>query len=634
MQNIFSENPNPVEVIKYYLEHSEFLKTIEKVKIGIHPPDNLRQLSANEISKLVMNNNISANWDKITVTKDFIVDNIINNQFLGEAVIGRLDSKVTVDGRSMNSKILNSTIYDAQIGNGSLIQNVQMVSDVAIMDHAVIMNCLTVSHGNDLHFGVGKELSLAVETGGREVRVFPEITIDVARIICRDRGNKELLNEYNKLVDEYMNRSASKWSIVGKHAQILDSPKILNFYMGEYALIDNACSVKNCVMISGEGESSIISNGAIVKDCTMQWGAEITTGAITEGSIFTEYSGANRQGKVFDSLIGSNSNIAEGEVTASLVGSFVGFHHQALLISAYWPGGKGNIAYGANVGSNHTGKEPDQELWPGEGMFFGLDCAIKYPSDYTGSPYSIIATGVSALPQKVAFPFSLFNPPAANFDKISPAFNEIFPAWVLSDNIFMIKRNEGKYKKRNKAKRIYIKFDIFRPSIVNKMITALERLSEASGKKIYTERDISGLGKNYISEINRLKAIETYTKFINYYALRELFKIIGTEKLPENFNVFMATDSKDETWEHARNLYGLFNIAGSFKEAGEKLIEINNEIANQVFESKKKDDIRGEKITLGYLEAHVSAENNSFVKETLEETEKENNLIENLLKNG
>ena len=60
------------------------------------------------------------------------------------------------------------------------------------------------------------------------------------------------------------------------------------------------------------------------------------------------------------------------QVTSCLVGPFVGFHHQALLIACFWPSGKGNIGYGANVGSNHTLKAPDQELWPGEGLFFGL----------------------------------------------------------------------------------------------------------------------------------------------------------------------------------------------------------------------------------------------------------------------
>src|SRR4029077_20042916 len=117
--------------------------------------------------------------------------------------------------------------------------------------------------------------------------------------------------------------------------------------------------------------------------------------------------------------------VAEGEVTASLVGPFVGFHHQALLIAALWPEGKGNVGYGANVGSNHTSKAPDQEFRAGEGLFLGLGVSIKFPSAFRRAPYSIIACGVNTLPQKVTFPFSLINAPSARWPGISLAYNEI-----------------------------------------------------------------------------------------------------------------------------------------------------------------------------------------------------------------
>lgn len=51
------------------------------------------------------------------------------------------------------------------------------------------------------------------------------------------------------------------------------------------------------------------------------------------------------------------------------------------------------MGYGANVGSNHTGRAPDQELWPGEGVFFGLGTSIKFPANYVAAQYSVIATG-------------------------------------------------------------------------------------------------------------------------------------------------------------------------------------------------------------------------------------------------
>ena len=102
-----------------------------------------------------------------------------------------------------------------------------------------------------------------------------------------------------------------------------------------------------------------------------------------ECSAFAEHSSAEKHAKVTNSIVGPNTQIAQGEVTASLVGPFVGLHHQSMLIGVLWPEGKGNVASGANVGSNHTSRAPDQELWCGEGMFLGLGVNVKYPADFS-----------------------------------------------------------------------------------------------------------------------------------------------------------------------------------------------------------------------------------------------------------
>jgi len=262
--------------------------------------------------------------------------------------------------------------------------------------------------------------------------------------------------------------------------------------------------------------------------------------AILEDSVLCEHSGAERHGKITTSIIGPNSHVGEGEVTASLVGPFVGFHHQALLIAAYWPEGKGNVGYGANIGSNHTSRLPDQEIRPGEGNFFGLGTNIKFPSDFSQAPYSIIATGATTLPQKVLFPFSLINTPAARLEGMSPAYNEIIPAWVLAKNMFMVKRNENKYIKRNKARRLKFDAEALRPEIVNMMVRARRALTKAGGKEVYTDKDIPGLGKNYLLEGNRKLAIETYTFYIRYYAVKGLFRELEglaakARKIPSTF---------------------------------------------------------------------------------------------------
>jgi NhaA family Na+:H+ antiporter len=57
--------------------------------------------------------------------------------------------------------------------------------------------------------------------------------------------------------------------------------------------------------------------------------------------------------------------------------------------------------------------------------------SIKFPSDFSQAPYQVFASGVSALPQKITFPFSLINSPRQLYPGISPAYNEIMPAWLL-----------------------------------------------------------------------------------------------------------------------------------------------------------------------------------------------------------
>jgi hypothetical protein len=345
--------------------------------------------------------------------------------------------------------------------------------------------------------------------------------------------------------------------------------------------------------------------------------------AIVDASLLTEHSHVERHGKVTQSILGPNTGVAEGEVTASLCGPFVGFHHQALMIATFWPEGKGNVGYGANVGSNHTSKAPDQELWAGEGTFFGLGVNIKFPSNFTKAPYSIIASGVATLPQKVSFPFSLINSPSESYPGVSPAYNEIMPAWVLSDNIYTIRRNEGKYKARNKARRSRFVFDVFRPDIVDLMLDSRRRLSDVPDRKeVYTDRNIKGLGKNYLLERSRAEAVGTYTFYIRYYALLGLMNRVESAS-KKDLAALLTTKTRDRRWEHERQiLLGEFGSDAKPAELLGKLGEMLQKIAADTQDSKEKDDVRGARIIDDYPHAHKPAAKDKFVQQTWEDTKR------------
>lgn len=614
--NIF--NPNEIIV------NSELIKGLRA-----HIPKS-RPLKKEEIKVLEKNGNYSSDWKKVNVLEGFDPARIRNSIFDGEIIIGNLKGEVEFEGINFPFGIYESFISNCVILGPCLIYKVQFLKGYIIKSGVIIYNTGRVVFQPESSMGNGIELSLGIEIGGREVKAFADITLEIAEKIATLRSDKELLSEYEKFIQDYLSNIRVKNSVLSENCKIISTLEVKNVFMGQYSEIKNATRVENVTLLSNEEELTEIKDGSIVENSILQWGSKVESLSIVSDSVLTEHSHVERHGKVSKSLLGPNTGVAEGEVTASLVGPFVGFHHQALLIAAFWPEGKGNVGYGANVGSNHTSKAPDQEIWCGEGTFFGLGTNIKFPANFRKAPYSIIATGVTTLPCKIEFPFSLINSPAITLPGVSPAFNEIIPGWVLSNNLFTIKRNEGKYRKRNKARRSKFDFEVFRPDIIDLMITARDRLKNVSDiKEFYLEKDIPGLGKNYLLEENRKKAIEIYTFFIQYYALTGLKRKVMISSFTEDI---LEKTSDDYRWEHERKIIKQEFPNKNLKELLEILCEMQKKIAEMVEESKRKDDIRGRKIIDDYDQIHTLAEEDSFVKETWEETRKFEEEVKNLLK--
>jgi len=628
---------------KYFPELEEVLKTSELVqavqRVKALAPAGKPVSEQPEIQKqLEAAGCWAADWSRVRVAEGFNPKRVAAVKFFGDVYLGKFQAEeIEADkGVKFPAGVYHSVVCDSVISDDALVHNVGVLSNYVVGPKAVVMNCKTVSATAGTAFGNGVEMSIAIETGGREVLSYAELTIPVAEKVTKNRDNKELLAEYADFVAKYVEAVKSPKGIIEEGAKVLNTAKVVNVYVGPYAVIDSATKVSEATLLSNKEEKTEVLDGSWVVKSILQWGCEVTSMAIVDSSVCTEHSHVERHGKVTQSILGPNTGIAEGEVTASLCGPFVGFHHQSLLIAALWPEGKGNVGYGANVGSNHTSKAPDQEIWPGEGIFFGLGTNIKFPSNFTKAPYTIIATAVNALPQKVEFPFSLINSPADRFEGISPAYNEIMPGWVLSDQIYMVKRNEGKYIKRNKARRSQFVFEVFRPDIVDLMIEARRRLQEVKEvKPVYTDKDIKGLGKNYMQESARKKGIEAYTFYIQYYALNGLKKRVEkiiAEKGAAAVKDLLNEVSEDPRWEHERKVLLAEFPGKDVKELLQLLVQYQERIAKDVQTSKEKDDNRGARIIPDYVHAHAPATSDSFVKETWEVTKKLAAEVEALVK--
>ncbi len=621
-------------------ESSEFVRAIQ----GIAPDGGirfalgdvpLRKLTRDEIDSLERLGNTAEDWSRIRVTDGFLPHLVRSCCFLGDVILGRFDGLVReTDGITLPAGLYHSTVANCVIGHGAVVRDVKLLANQVVGESALLLDCGSITCDGTTQFGNGQELPIAIETGGRDVRVFAEIDVEIAGTVARYRTNPDLLKQYSAAVDAYVSRATATKGIIGKSAVIRNSRVIRNSFIGPHAEIAGATLVANSTILSSRDEPVQIESGACVKNSLIQWGSHVATMAIVDSSVMTEHSHVERHGKVTTSILGPNTGVAEGEVTSCLLGPFVGFHHQALLIAVLWPEGKGNVGYGANVGSNHTSKAPDQEFWPGEGAFLGLGVNIKYPADLSRAPYTIIASGVTTLPQKVTFPFSLINNPSASYPGVSPAYNEMIPAWLLTDNMFTLKRNEGKYKARNKAKRTQFVFDVFRPDTVDLMLDAARRLQAVrQDHEIFTDREIAGLGKNYMLQTYRKPAIEAYHFYAEYYALLGLKArvefMLRAHSTP--ISQLLTTPTDEPLWEHQRNILvkevGLDDVVAGLRQLP-KILEM---VAGDVERSKAKDDERGRRIIDDYAEVHTPAAKDKFVRQTWEETRRVSSELEEMI---
>jgi hypothetical protein len=610
------------------MRESGFLKGLAAARALTPKSRGLRALEQNEIEALQALHNAAEDWARVWVPARFNPRKIVGCYFTGEILLGTFQESVALGpGLSVGSGVYNCHLHNVSVGDNAYLANTNLIANYRVGPRAVIQGCGRLVCTGETAFGNGQRVSLGLEMPGRETAFYAEITVDIAAQIAAHRHATRPIAAYEKAVAEYAKAATADFGVIEAGASVQNTPRVLNAYIGPAASIDAANSLENVTVLSAPDERALIATGACVKDAIVQWGCRVETHAVVEQSVCCEHSFVDNQGQLRRSLLGPNSGVTAGECSYSLVGPFVGFNHEGLLISAYWPEGKGTIAYGANVGAEHTGKAADQEIWPGEGLFFGLGVNIKFPADYSRAPYTIIASGVTTLPQRVEMPFSLINVPAEQVPGISPAYNEILPGWVLSESIYSVRRNERKFAVRNKARRTHCVYEIFRPEIVELMVRAratLQSVSPSSLQReqdVYTDKDAPGLGKNFMKERARLEAIEAYTFYIRLYALKGLLFSVKfcVEKGRDASRVLEPGHVADPRYEHERALLAQEFPKHKVKELLHELLAAEEKLAADTLLSKERDDLRGVRIVPDYMTVHLPAREDPFVKVTRHE---------------
>ncbi|MBM3335502.1 DUF4954 family protein, partial [Candidatus Sumerlaeota bacterium] len=596
--------------------------------------DKVKPLTSEQVARLQVQGCDASDWSRIYAVEGFNWSAVQRTRFQGTCVLGSFrETHDIAPGVRVPSGIYNAMLVNCEVGSNCLIRDVGLLANYVIAEGAAICSVCEMRASGQSAFGNSVEIVVGPETGERAICAFAELDLPLASQLALAPAESQVRVAYNNLLSRYLENIALDHGYVGPKASVRACRRLCDVWIGEGAVVEGATAITNSTILSSRDEPTHIGDGAEIHDSLIQWGCAVASGALVEKSLLTEHSHAERHAKVQHSILGPNTSVGEGEITSALLGPFVAAHHESLIIAAIWPDGKGNLGYGANVGSNHTSKAPDQEIWPGEGMFFGLGVNIKFPGNFEAAPYSIIASGVTTLPQKVEFPFSLINSPSRVFEGVSPAFNEIVPGWAISNNLYALVRNETKYADRNRARRTPIRTEVFRPDIIGLVREARDRLAKAPQKSparpdepvLYFEKDIPGLGKNYLLESNRTRAIEAYSFVMRFYALRGFYRHLMKAGVDDG-RFRQIEERLHELTEMAESAHAMRTLrqelpGKAVRELLEIWIEHHRQLVESICSSKARDDERGARIITDYAAFHRPAAEDKVVRNLVAQQE-------------
>ncbi len=457
----------------------------------------------------------------------------------------------------------DSCLKDCTVSGPVVIHSCSLIQGYTVLPGTEVTHSGVLSW-NGPPGALSTEMHLGEETGLRSVPMNPVMSHTEAFGMALDPRGGEAMRLRETL------GGVSVSGTLGPDAVITGAPRLEDTLVLSGARLAFPGPVTGCVLLPGAS----VANGAQAHRSVLQWRAAADTMGLVTDSVVGEGSVVERHGKLSRSFLGADSVLGEGEMTASLAGPFTAMHHQSLLIAALWPAGRGNVGYGANAGSNHTSRMPDQELRLGEGFFIGLGVSVKFPADYSRSPYSILATGMTTLPQKVCFPFSLISPPDHRPREVPDGYNRISPGWILTDNLYSLARNCWKYG--NRATVVHTPVNPAFPGndVVEMTRDALERLRN------HPAGDMPGVGRNFLTEDDRRRGITAY-----------------------------------ETMLEAVDLYRGYRESGLSAAAALRFRELLDMAEERVVASRMKDYSRGPGIIEDYGRVRGAPEEDAFLRD-------------------
>ena len=429
-----------------------------------------RALKSEEIAALENQGCFSLDWTKIQVKDPFSLTHVHNVRFLGEVKVGILGRPVTLaSGEQKTSRLFNSKIVQCELGDDVLLDNVQMIRNYRLGDQVILQNVDSVVVPEPSSFGNGTEIEVLNEGGGREVKIFDQLSAQLAYLMVTYRHDSDLIASLEKMVDQYSKKKTSAFGNIGAGTEILHTRTIESVNIGEHAFIQGASLLRNGTIASKKEAPAFVGDDVIAKDFIFLSGSKVDGGALVDKSFIGQGVKVGKQFSAENSLFFANSEAFHGEAVSVFAGPYTVTHHKSsLLIAGMYS--FYNAGSGTNQ-SNHMYKlGPVHQGILERGSKTGSFAYLLWPCRI--GAYSVVMGKNLASFDTSDLPFSYINVEHER-SMLTPGMN-LFTVGTRRDSEKWPTRD----KRTDPEKYDLINFDFLSPYIVQKVVRGLDVLTE------------------------------------------------------------------------------------------------------------------------------------------------------------
>lgn len=371
---------------------------------------NYRPLDAAAIAALEHQGCTADNWAEVRFADHADVARVRHTTFSGTVCIGRLNGEFSLPGgMKRRSVIRTAVLHNVTVGDGAYICDVRGgIANYDIASGAFIENVDFLVCTLDTSFGIGTEVSVLNETGGREVPIYPCMSAHTAYITAMYRNRPKLTERINAMVAARKEKIIGTRGYVGKNAQICDCGKIRNVWIGDYARVLGASKLVNGYLSSSEADPVYVGRNIMADGFVLASGVHLEDGAVVHHCFLGQATWVSKLFSAHDSLFFANCNCENGEAAAVFGGPYtVTMHKSSLLIAGMFSflnagSGSNQSNHMYKLGPIHQGivergsktTSDSYILWPAKIGAFSLVMGrhVNHP-DTSALPFSYLIEG-------------------------------------------------------------------------------------------------------------------------------------------------------------------------------------------------------------------------------------------------